>query len=69
MFSDASCSHELIAAGYLHDVIKDCKYTGDQLKEAIDNRQVRELVEWGTEPDRIGSDNKKLPWKGRIRTT
>jgi (p)ppGpp synthase/HD superfamily hydrolase len=29
MLSDAGCSHEVVAAGYLHDIIEDCDYDGD----------------------------------------
>ncbi len=65
MLADAGCSHELVAAAYLHDIIEDCEYTGDQLEEAIGNRHVRDLVEWVTEPDRTGPDGKKLPWEVR----
>jgi (p)ppGpp synthase/HD superfamily hydrolase len=65
MLSDAGCSHELVAAGYLHDIIEDCGYTGDQLEKEIGNKQVRDLVEWVTEADRVGPDGKKLPWEER----
>jgi (p)ppGpp synthase/HD superfamily hydrolase len=51
MLSDAGCSHELVAAGYLHDIIEDCGYTGDQLEKEIGDSQVRELVEWVTEAE------------------
>jgi (p)ppGpp synthase/HD superfamily hydrolase len=67
MLSDAGCSHEVIAAGYLHDVIEDCGYTGNQLEEEIGSSHVRDLVEWVTEPDRLGENGKKLPWEVRNR--
>jgi len=67
MLADAGCSHEVIAAGYLHDIIEDCGYTGDQLAKEIGNSYVRELVEWVSEPDRIGPDGKKLSWEVRNR--
>jgi (p)ppGpp synthase/HD superfamily hydrolase len=65
MLSDSGCSHELVAAGYLHDVIEDCDYIGDQLEDEIGNKRVRDLVEWVTEVDRVGPDGKKLPWEIR----
>ncbi len=69
MLSDAGCSHELVAAGYLHDIIEDCGYTGDQLEKEIVNREVRELVDWVTEPGgSAGHDSKKLPWEIRNKS-
>jgi (p)ppGpp synthase/HD superfamily hydrolase len=68
MLSDAGCSHELVAAGYLHDSIEDYGYTGDQLEKEIGDSQVRELVEWVTEADRVGHDGKKLPWEVRNKS-
>jgi (p)ppGpp synthase/HD superfamily hydrolase len=65
MLSDAGCSHELIAAGYLHDIIEDCGYTGDKLEQEIGNKRVRDLIEWVTEP--AGPDGKKPPWEVRNR--
>ena len=49
MLTDAGCDHEVIAAGYLHDIMEDCGYSGDQLDRAIGSRRARELVEWVTE--------------------
>jgi (p)ppGpp synthase/HD superfamily hydrolase len=69
MLSDSGCSHEVVAAGYLHDIIGDCQYTGDQLEKEIGDRRVRDLVEWVTEVDRVGPDGKKLPWEVRITRT
>ena len=65
MLSDAGCSHELVAAGYLHDIIEDCGYTADKLEQEIGNNRVRELVEWVTEA--AGPDGKKPPWEVRNR--
>ena len=59
MFNTANYGDELIAAGYLHDVIEDCDYTADELEEAIDNRRVRDLVEAVSETD------KSLSWEDR----
>jgi (p)ppGpp synthase/HD superfamily hydrolase len=67
MLSDAGCAHELVAAGYLHDIIEDCGYTGDQLEKEIGNKQVRDLVKWVTEADRVDENGKKLPWEVRNR--
>jgi len=68
MLSDADCSHALVAAGYLHDIIEDCGYTADQLEEELGNREVRDLVEWVTEPGGVGPDGKKPPWEFRNRS-
>ena len=65
MLSEAGCSHELVAAGYLHDIIEDCGYTGDKLEQEIGNKRVRELVEWVTEA--AGPDGKKPTWEVRNR--
>jgi (p)ppGpp synthase/HD superfamily hydrolase len=35
LLSGAGRSHELVAAGFLHDIIEDCGYTADQLEEEI----------------------------------
>ena len=68
MLSDSGCSHELVAAGYLHDIIEDCGYTGDKLEQEIGNKRVRELVEWVTEfGGAAGPDAKKPPWEVRNR--
>jgi len=70
MLSDAGCRHELIAAGYLHDIIEDCGYTGDQLEEEIGNKDVRELVGKVTDPGgTAGSDGKKPPWETHVTRT
>ena len=66
VLSDAGCRHEVVAAGYLHDIIEDCGYTGDKLEQEIGNRRVRELVEWVTEPGgAAGLDGKKPSWEVR----
>ena len=66
MLSDANCDDELIAAGYLHDIIEDCGYTANQLEQEIGNKRVRELVEWVTEPDdNPEKPGEKLSWEVR----
>lgn len=42
---------EVIAAGFLHDVIEDCGYTRASLADAFGDAQVAELVEWVSEPE------------------
>lgn len=67
MLSDSGCSHELVAAGYLHDLLEDCAYTADQLEKELGNWEVRKLVEWVTEPSAASPDGKKPPWEVRNR--
>lgn len=55
MLKDAGMSDEIVAAGYLHDMIEDCGYTRDQLTEALGNNYVAELVERVSEPDKENS--------------
>ena len=50
--------HEVIAAGYLHDVTEDTAWNGDDI-ELVCGRTVRLLVDEASEPD------KSLPWRER----
>ena len=48
----------IVAAGYLHDVVEDTKYTIEDIQEFF-GPNIASLVKSATEPD------KKLPWKVR----
>ncbi|WP_419174319.1 HD domain-containing protein [Desulfosediminicola sp.] len=65
LLADAGCSHEVVAAGYLHDVIEDCGYTTEQLADEIDNTYVAELVEWVSRPNATAPDRLKPAWEIR----
>ncbi len=65
ILSDAGCDRELIAAGYLHDLIEDCGYTGEQLEQEIGNKRVVMLVEAVSEPGSLDDTGKKKSWEKR----
>jgi (p)ppGpp synthase/HD superfamily hydrolase len=65
ILSDAGCDRELVAAGYLHDLIEDCGYTGERLEQEIGNKRVVMLVEAVSEPGTIGDTGKKMSWENR----
>lgn len=66
ILSDAGCNYKLIAAGYLHDVIEDCRFFTEKLEQEFGNAWVRELVEWVTEPgDNPEEPSKKFSWEIR----
>lgn len=65
LLADARCSHEVVAAGYLHDVIEDCGYTTELLADEIGNHYVAELVEWVSGPDATAPDSLKPTWEMR----
>ena len=68
MLTHAGASDELIAAGWLHDVLEDCGYTALQLEQEIGNKWVTTLVEWVSEPGNAPSpEGKKEPWESRNR--
>jgi len=52
MLQDARMNNEVVAAGYLHDMIEDCGYTQEQLAEETGNPRVAELVQWVSEPEK-----------------
>lgn len=52
MLQDANMESEVVAAGYLHDMIEDCGYTQGQLAEETGNQRVAELVDWVSEPEK-----------------
>lgn len=56
---EAGSSQEVVAAGYLHDIIEDTDYSREQLATAIKSYHVAELVDWVSEPE------KDRPWEER----
>jgi (p)ppGpp synthase/HD superfamily hydrolase len=52
MAEEAGLDPEIVAAGFLHDIIEDCGYTRERLAGEIGSARVAELVEWVSEPDR-----------------
>jgi len=52
ILQDARMNNEVVAAGYLHDMIEDCGYTQEQLAEETENPRVAELVQWVSEPEK-----------------
>ncbi len=68
MLSEATCSEETIAAGFLHDVIEDCEgWDRERLASEIGNERIADLVFWVTEPGKDGLNNEgnKAPWEER----
>jgi (p)ppGpp synthase/HD superfamily hydrolase len=52
MLQDVNMDGEVVAAGYLHDMIEDCGYTQERLTEETGNPRVAELVQWVSEPEK-----------------
>jgi len=52
MRQDADMEGDVVAAGYLHDMIEDCGYTQEQLAEETGNPRVAELVDLVSEPEK-----------------
>ena len=52
MLQDADMEGDVVAAGYLHDMIEDCGYTQEQLAEETGNPRVSELVDLVSEPEK-----------------
>jgi (p)ppGpp synthase/HD superfamily hydrolase len=65
ILSDAGCDRELVAAGYLHDLIEDCGYTAERLEQEIGNKRVVMLVEAVSEPGTLEGTGKKMSWEQR----
>jgi len=55
MLQEAGMPDEVVAAGYLHDLIEDCAWTRTGLAGETGNDRVAELVEWVSEPDKSHS--------------
>lgn len=52
LLKDAGLSDEVVAAGFLHDMIEDCGYTKAQLADELGNSRVADLVAWVSEPEK-----------------
>ena len=57
---NAGCSHEIIAAGILHDVLEDTTVSYETLRQEM-GREIAEIVRQCSEPD------KSQPWETRKR--
>jgi hypothetical protein len=62
ILSEYNFDDNVIAAGYLHDVVEDTKYTLDDIRKEFGD-DIASLVESATEPD------KKLSWETRKKHT
>lgn len=66
MLSDAGADGELIAAGWLHDVLEDCGYSAHQLEQEIGSKKVATLVRWVSETGNAPlPEGEKEPWEIR----
>lgn len=52
LLQEAKQPADVVAAGFLHDIIEDCAYTESQLAAAIENTQVATWVQWVSEADK-----------------
>jgi len=59
MLQEAGMSEEVVAAGFLHDLIEDCDWTTADLATETGSERVAELVEWVSEPDKSHSWEKR----------
>jgi (p)ppGpp synthase/HD superfamily hydrolase len=50
MLQDAGLADQVVAAGFLHDLIEDCGYTRDQIAAETGNDYVADLVQTVSEP-------------------
>jgi (p)ppGpp synthase/HD superfamily hydrolase len=50
LLRESGLGHEVVAAGFLHDIIEDCGYTRERLAGEIGSARVADLVEWVSEP-------------------
>ncbi len=55
LLQEAGQAADVVAAGFLHDIIEDCAYTEAQLSEALGNPQVAAWVQWVSEADKTES--------------
>lgn len=62
LLEEYGCDEQVIAAGYLHDVVEDTKYTIDDIKNEFGN-DIANLVMGASEPD------KSLTWEERKQHT
>ena len=67
--TEAGSSPEVVAAGYLHDIIEDTEYSREQLAAVINNERVAELVEWVSEPEKDRSwEERNATYLERMKT-
>jgi len=52
MLQEAGMNDEVVAAGFLHDVMEDCDYSWPQLACEMENDRVADLVQWVSEPEK-----------------
>ena len=62
ILEEYGCEDSVIAAGYLHDVVEDTKYTIDDIEKEF-GKEIAELVMAASESD------KSLPWEERKKET
>lgn len=62
LLEDYGYDDEVIAAGYLHDVVEDTKYTNEDIEKEF-GQNIANLVKGASEPD------KKLSWEERKKHT
>ena len=62
ILSDYGFDDNVVAAGYLHDVVEDTKYTIEDIEKHF-GKDIKSLVMGATEPD------KSLPWEERKQHT
>ena len=67
--AEAGSSPEVVAAGYLHDIIEDTDYTREELATAIKSGRVAELVEWVSEAEKDRSwEERNSAYLERMKT-
>lgn len=52
----AGLDEQVVAAGFLHDVIEDCGYSQASLAQPIGSEEVAALVAWVSEPEKDHAD-------------
>jgi len=52
ILQEGGLSDEVVAAGYLHDMLEDCGYTQQQLSDEIESDVVADFVTWVSEPEK-----------------
>ena len=65
----AGMPDEVIAAGYLHDILEDCDYTRDLLANELGSQVVADMVASVTEPEKVHSDwhQRNVAYLERVR--
>lgn len=67
MLQEAGLDPEVVAAGFLHDIIEDCDYTRERLASEIGNDVVAEYVDWVSEEKSDSVTGNKRSWEDRNR--